>query len=116
MNNEKESEMAGQVQVDTALMQTTARQSGSIAEQMIGHARTLRAGVDFVRNWQGEAAKAFITTMGDQGTVLDQLIEKLTTVADLVNRGAQGFDSQDTAARSNLTAQGQGFLGAPLNR
>jgi WXG100 family type VII secretion target len=107
--------MAGQVQVDTAAMQSTAQQSGAIADQMIEHARTLRAGVEYVQSWQGEAAKAFMTTMSGQSALLDQLITKLKEVAELVNRGGQGFDSQDAAGRSNLTAQGQNFLNGQLN-
>jgi WXG100 family type VII secretion target len=108
--------MTGPVQVDTGLMQTTARQSGQIGENMITHAKTLSTGIDFVmRNWTGQAGDAFRNTMGNQIPVLGQLIEKLKLVAETVNRGAQGLDSQDASGRSNLTNQGQNFLNGPLN-
>lgn len=104
------------VQIDTGLMQTTAQQSTNIAQNMITHAKTLSAGIDFVMTtWQGQAGDAFRATMGTQKPMLDQLIQKLTTVADTVNQGAQGLDSQDLGGKTNLTSQGQHFLSGPLN-
>jgi len=104
------------VQIDTGLMQTTARQSTNIAQNMITHAKTLSVGIDFVmNNWRGQAGDAFRATMGTQKPYLDQLIQKLTTVADTVNQGAQGLDSQDTSGRANLTTHGENFLSGPLN-
>lgn len=104
------------VQIDTGLMQTTAQQSTNIAQNMITHAKTLSVGIDFVmNNWWGQAGDAFRATMGTQKPLLDQLIQKLTTVADTVNQGARGLDSQDTSGRANLTTQGENFLSGPLN-
>lgn len=108
--------MAGLVKVDTARMLSTAQQSSNIAENMITHAKTLSAGIDYVMTtWRGQAGDAFRSTMGTQKPMLDQLIEKLRTVSDTINRGAQGLDSQDTSGRTNLTSQGQHFLNGSLN-
>jgi WXG100 family type VII secretion target len=109
--------MAGQVQVDTALMLSTAQQSSNIAGNMITHAKTLSAGIDYVMTtWTGQAGDAFRNTMGVQKPMLDQLIQKLQTVSDTINQGAQGLDSQDTSGRANLNSQGQTFLNGSLNK
>lgn len=107
--------MAG-VNVDTALMQTTAMRSRNIGDNMATQARTLKAGLDFVtQKWQGQAGDAFRTSMGGQGLVLDRLVQRLLDLADIINRGGQGLASQDSSARSNLQGQGENFLNAPLN-
>src|SRR5262245_45591199 len=107
--------MAGQVNVDTALMQTTAQQSSSKADTMITQAKTLRTGIDFVsQRWQGAAGDAFRNAMRDQGTMLDQLIQRLQFVSDTIKRGGQGLDSHDQTGRQKLTTQGGNFLNGNL--
>lgn len=109
--------MAGQVQVDTAQMIATAQQSANKADNMITHAKTLRTGIEFVSTrWQGQAGDTFRMTMQNQTTILDQLIQRLTTVSELVNRGGQGLEGQDSAGRQKLANQGGNFLGGSLNR
>jgi WXG100 family type VII secretion target len=108
--------MAGHVNVDTALMQHTALQTNTKADNMVNQAATLKAGLDFVmQKWKGHAGDEFRGTMGNQGQVLDKLINRLQYVADIVNRGGQGLASHDQTARSNMAGQGQGFLNGPLN-
>lgn len=108
--------MAGQVQVDTALMQATAQQSANKADNMITHAKTLTTGIDFViQRWQGQAAEAFRLAMSAQKPVLEQLIQRLQFVAEKIRQGSEGFDTQDAGAQSKVAAQGQNFLTTPLN-
>jgi WXG100 family type VII secretion target len=107
--------MAG-VNVDTALMQHTALQANNKADNMVSQAATLKAGLDFVtQKWQGHAGDEFRRTMGNQGQMLDKLINRLQVVADLVNRGGQGLASHDQTARSTMAGQAQGFLNGSLN-
>jgi WXG100 family type VII secretion target len=108
--------MAGQVRVDTDLMHVTAQQSATKADNMIAQARTLSAGIEFVRDrWQGQAGEAFRIAMGNQQALLDQLIRKLQLISETIKQAGQGFDSQDASGRARLTAQGQSFLNGPLN-
>lgn len=108
--------MPGQVKVDTALMQHTALRSRNIAENMINQAATLKAGLAYVlERWQGQAGDAFRATQTTQSKVLDKLILRLQEVSQLIDKGGQGLAAQDATAKSNLTAQGQNFLNAPLN-
>jgi WXG100 family type VII secretion target len=108
--------MAGQFQVDTGLMQTTAQGSANIADNMITQAKTLSAGIDFVReNWKGQAGDAFRGATHNQTTLLSQLIQKLQLVTDLVKQGGQGFDSHDASGSSKVEVQGQQFLNGSLN-
>jgi WXG100 family type VII secretion target len=108
--------MDNHVQVDTGRMQATAQGASNIASNMVNQARTLRAGVDFVRqNWTGQAGDAFRAVTQDQHALLDQLINKLQFVAELVKRGAQGFDGHDANSRTKLATPGQQFLNGSLN-
>jgi WXG100 family type VII secretion target len=108
--------MAGQVQVDAGLMQVTAQQSATIADNMLTQAKTLVTGLEFVRsNWRGAAGDAFRATTEGQKAVLDKLVQRLQFVSETIKRGGQGFDSQDTDASGKLNLQGQQFLNAPLN-
>lgn len=108
--------MPGKIQVDTGLMQVTAQQSASIADNMITHARTLSAGIDFVReNWRGQAGDAFRATTQNQSALLNRLIQKLQLVSEVVKQGGQGFDSHDAGASTNLNTHGQQFLNGKLN-
>jgi WXG100 family type VII secretion target len=104
------------VYVDTAMMQAAAQQSAAKADNMLGHAKTLRAGIDFVvQRWQGQAGEAFRNAMQNQTALLDQLIQKLQFASETVKRGAQGFESQDADGRAQLIAQGQKVITTPLN-
>lgn len=108
--------MAGQVRVDTGLMQVTAQQSANKADNMIAQARTLSAGIEFVRErWHGQAGDAFRMAMQNQQALLDQLIQKLQVVSETIKQAGQGFDGQDASGRTKLTAQGQSFLNGSLN-
>lgn len=108
--------MAGQVNVDTTLMQVTAQQSATKADNMIAQAKTLRAGIDFVnQRWQGAAGDAFRAAMRDQTATLDALIERLRFVSDTIRRGGQGLESHDQSGQQKLTTQGHNFLNGRLN-
>lgn len=108
--------MAGQVNVDTALMQQTAQQSNNLADNMINAAATMQRNIDYVANtWQGQAGDEFRRTMGAQSQMLTKLINRLRDISDVINRGGQGLASQDTGARSSLAGQGQNFLNTSLN-
>lgn len=109
--------MAPPVRVDTDVMQATGRQGEDSAQNMLGHARTLRTGLEFVRNkWQGQAGNAFRAATQGQEKMLDQLIVKLQDISSKITKGGQGFDTQDAGAGTNLNAKGQQFLTAPLNQ
>jgi WXG100 family type VII secretion target len=107
--------MAGHVQIDTAAMQATAQQSTNIAEQMLGHATTLKNSVDVLQRWQGQAGDAFrMVMMENLGPLLDKLIHKLQFIADTMKDAGLSFDGHEAAARTKLTAPGQN-LSAVLN-
>lgn len=108
--------MAGQFHVDTGALQSTAQSASNIADNMITQARTLSAGLEFVRErWLGQTGDAFRAASENQKAVLDQLIQRLQFVSETVKRGGQGFDSQDAAGRAKLGTQGQHFLNGSLN-
>lgn len=108
--------MAGSVEVDTELMQATARGSAEIADSMITQARTLSAGLEFVHaNWKGHAGDAFRAATMNQKALLDQLIQKLQLVSDTIRKGGQGFAGHEANARNAIDSHGQNFLTGQLN-
>lgn len=108
--------MPGKVHVDTDLMQVTAQRSGAIADNLVAHARTLSAGLEFVRNnWHGQAGDAFRAATRNQEQTLNQLVQRLHVVAGVVRQGGQGFDSQDAGAGSRVATEGGQYLNQPLN-
>jgi WXG100 family type VII secretion target len=108
--------MAGQLRYDTDLMQATAQQSANKADNMIMHAKTLTAGIDYVsQRWQGLAGDEFRRTMLNQKTMLNQLIQKLQSISEKIKQGGQGLASSDASGRSKVQSQGETFLSGSLN-
>lgn len=108
--------MTGPLDVDTSQMLLTAQKSTNVADNILGHARLLRSGIDFVMGaWQGQTGDAFRASMGQQRPVLDQLILKLQAAAESVKHGSEGFSSHDSGGRAKTAAAGQQFLSGPLN-
>lgn len=102
--------MAGQVRVDTALLQSTAQQGTNIADNMLGHASTLKTRIQFVLdNWQGGAGDSARVAMANQASLLDKLITKLQFLSTALKQGGQSLESQDASASAKVNASAQGL-------
>ena len=109
--------MNGHVEVNTGDMLSVAQRTAGSMQNIQGHARTLKSGLDYVITaWQGQTADGFRTNMQNQSAMLDQLIQKLDQVGQLIKSGGQGFDSTDVTGGQRTASAGQGFLSAPVNR
>jgi uncharacterized protein YukE len=109
--------MSSPFRTDLDQLQVTTRRVSDTVSTMLTHARELRAAIDFVNRWQGQAADAFRSTMGVNTGQLDRLVSQLELMAAGLNETNQGVVAHESDGARKMTAtQGEGSLsGLPLN-